>query len=246
MSMAALRWARASRGITPTQKLVLLILADAANADGVCWNAAPSIAEETGLSDRAVRTALHDLIEAGAIAGTMRSGVRPLWTLAVSESGTTFHLKRNGVPVLKRNHVPSNRKHVPSKPETQSAKPEPGSAEPSRTQIEPSRTQIIERGETLSADGFEDWWEAYPRKQGKDEARRCYAKAVKRGVSEAVLALGLQRQRWPRDRKFIPLPATWLNQGRWQDDPLAAVPEPAPEPSRSKLAWMFPALEIEQ
>jgi DNA-binding MarR family transcriptional regulator len=142
MSNRALRWARQSRGLTPTQKLVLLILADSYNdSEGACWSAAKSISEETGLSDRAVRTALHDLIAAGAIEGTMRSGVRPRWVLAVQESGTTFLPKRNGLPVPKRNHVPSNRKQVPSKAETQSVKPEPVSDEPNRTLTEPNRTQ---------------------------------------------------------------------------------------------------------
>lgn len=184
MSNTALTWARKSRGLTPTQKLVLFVLADAADKDHICWNAAASIAAETGLSDRGVRMALHDLIEAGAISGEMRSGVRPNWTLAVQEGGTTFNEKRNGLPVSKRNHVPTNRKgfpisnrnHVPSEPEPRSDKPEPpsvepepGSDEPSITLIEPSlnpqgasaptrRVQVsIELPEWLPIDAWADW-----------------------------------------------------------------------------------------
>jgi hypothetical protein len=29
---------------------------------------------------------------------------------------------------------------------------------------------------------------------------------------------GLRAARWPEDRQFIPHPATWLNQGRWDDE----------------------------
>jgi hypothetical protein len=237
MSNRALRWARQSRGLTPTQKLVLFVLADAAaDADCTCWNAAASIAMETGLSDRAVRTALHDLIEAGAISGTMRSGVRPLWTLAVEETGTTFLPKRKGVPIQKRNHVPSNRKQVPSKPETRSVKPEPSSDEPSRTLIEPSGTLILSApARDPRPDHFEAWWQHYPRKVGKDAARRAYAAALKRGARDAELASGLMRQRWPQDPQFIPHAATWLNGGRWQDDPGAAAPRPNP-PARPVTA----------
>lgn len=233
MSNRALRWARQSRGLTPTQKLVLLVLADAANDhEHACWNAATSIAEETGLSDRAVRTALHDLIEAGAIDGTMRSGVRPRWVLAVQETGTTFLPKRNGLPVAKRNHVPSNRKQVPSKPETGSAQPEPGSDEPSRTLYEPSRTIMCDLPEVSVADAFASWWAIYPRKMGKDAARTAYAAALKRGAKPEQLVEALKRQHWPDEMRFIPHPRTWLAQGRWQDDPRHAAPR---APKREEL-----------
>lgn len=68
---------------------------------------------------------------------------------------------------------------------------------------------------------FEDWWRAYPRKVGKEAAWKKYEAALKRGVSHAELATGLQRAEFDmRDGgKFIPHAQTWLNQGRWQDEP---------------------------
>lgn len=71
---------------------------------------------------------------------------------------------------------------------------------------------------------FAEWWAEYPRKVGKDAAQKAYEKAVTR-CSTAELLLALRRQRWPADPGFIPHPATWLNQGRWQDDPAAAAPD---------------------
>jgi hypothetical protein len=70
---------------------------------------------------------------------------------------------------------------------------------------------------------FENFWAAYPKKVGKDDARRSFAK---RKPSQALLdsmleAIELQRvsPQWSRDGgQFIPNPATWLNQGRWQDE----------------------------
>ena len=70
---------------------------------------------------------------------------------------------------------------------------------------------------------FDAFWAAYPRKVGKDAARKAWAKARKRATVQDI-AEALRRQRWPEDRKFVPHPATWLNQGRWQDDPGAAAP----------------------
>lgn len=176
--MLAIRWARASRGLTPTQKFVLILLADTADEDGVCWNGARSLSCETGLSDRAVRLALHDLIEAGAISGTMRSGDKPDWKLNVKAGGSTYEKKRNGLPIVKRKHVPSNRKQVPisernqipsnrnevpSKAEPVSVRAERGSDEPSLTPIEPSVTQRREQARAveiptwLQASSWEDW-----------------------------------------------------------------------------------------
>lgn len=71
-------------------------------------------------------------------------------------------------------------------------------------------------------DRFDRFWKAYPRKVGKDAARRAFAK---RKPSEALLAkmlaaIAMQSQTvdWLREGgRFVPHPATWLNQGRWQD-----------------------------
>lgn len=71
---------------------------------------------------------------------------------------------------------------------------------------------------------FEVWWAAYPRRVGKDAARKAYAAAVKRGAPPLVLLEAVRRQRWNPDPRYQPNPATWLNGGRWQDDPDAAAP----------------------
>jgi hypothetical protein len=73
-------------------------------------------------------------------------------------------------------------------------------------------------------DEFDQFWAAYPRKTGKDDARKAFFKARKR-VSLREIAEGLNAQlpTWPDPKsaegRFIPHPATWLNGGRWSDDP---------------------------
>lgn len=73
-------------------------------------------------------------------------------------------------------------------------------------------------------DGFERFWVAYPRKTGKDAALRAFRKRhPTRGLLEQILtALEAHKEsaQWQRDGgQYIPNPATWLNQGRWQDEP---------------------------
>ncbi len=67
MSVQAMSWAFAVRGISPSEKLVLLSLANYANKDAQCWPKQDTIAEETELSSRTVWNALKQLTEAGII-----------------------------------------------------------------------------------------------------------------------------------------------------------------------------------
>jgi hypothetical protein len=69
---------------------------------------------------------------------------------------------------------------------------------------------------------FNDFWNIYPRKQGKGKAKEAFIKASKLADVELILQ-GAERYATDRnlpDPKFIPLPATWLNQERWDDGPL--------------------------
>lgn len=71
--------------------------------------------------------------------------------------------------------------------------------------------------------GFDEFWAAYPRKVGKDAAAKAFAKRrVGVGLlAQMLAAISTQKtgEQWRRDGgQFIPHPATWLNEGRWQDE----------------------------
>ena len=81
-------------------------------------------------------------------------------------------------------------------------------------------------------DGFETFWRHYPRKVGKDDARKAFKKRKPDLDLLAVMLTAIERQKsesqWQKDGgQFIPHPATWLNQGRWQDAPevVSQVPQ---------------------
>lgn len=70
--------------------------------------------------------------------------------------------------------------------------------------------------------GFDDFWAAYPRRQARVEAFRAFRKAVK-CHSAAEIVDGARRfatDPYLPPKQFIPMPATWLNQERWDDGPL--------------------------
>jgi hypothetical protein len=71
---------------------------------------------------------------------------------------------------------------------------------------------------------FDAFWNSYPKKVGKKAADKAFQTARKSGCpSIHVIIAAIEKQRksdqWRRDGgKFIPNPATWLNQGRWDDE----------------------------
>jgi hypothetical protein len=79
-------------------------------------------------------------------------------------------------------------------------------------------TPIAPRG----ADLFAEFWSAYPKKIGKDAAAKAFGRRkpgreLLQNMLDAIDAQKLSDQ-WRRDGgQYIPNPATWLNQGRWQD-----------------------------
>jgi hypothetical protein len=82
----------------------------------------------------------------------------------------------------------------------------------------------IKEGSAVASGDFARFWEAYPKRIGKGEAQKAWEKH--RPPLEAVLtALDRQRAWLGREGgKYIPNPATWLNQGRWEDDPPTGDP----------------------
>ena len=74
-------------------------------------------------------------------------------------------------------------------------------------------------------DRFYVFWKAYPKKVGKEAARKAFSK-VREPVESLLSAIERQKcsEQWTRENgRFIPNPATWLNQGRWEDE--LAAPE---------------------
>ena len=70
---------------------------------------------------------------------------------------------------------------------------------------------------------FERFWSAYPKKVGKDAARRWWGKRkpddAMLAAILAAIAVQAKSAQWAKDGgQYIPHPTTWLNEGRWQDD----------------------------
>ena len=68
-------------------------------------------------------------------------------------------------------------------------------------------------------EGFASFWEAYPRKEGRQKALEAFA-AVDAPLDILLSALAAQKKskQWQKDDgAFIPMPANWLKDRRWED-----------------------------
>ena len=65
---------------------------------------------------------------------------------------------------------------------------------------------------------FEDWYRLYPCKKARSVAEKAYKRAIKK-VSHETLLRGLEEYIANKpDWQAWAYPATWLNQGRWEDE----------------------------
>ena len=70
---------------------------------------------------------------------------------------------------------------------------------------------------------FNEFWTAYPRKVGRQNALKAWEKLKPDKETFSVIMSGLEKQKkcgdWHRGgEQFIPHPATWINGKRWEDE----------------------------
>lgn len=85
---------------------------------------------------------------------------------------------------------------------------------------------------TQGSDPFDDWWEVYPKKVGKGQARKAYTTAVKKvGTDTLMEKLELfkaHHEKLGTDKRYIPNASTWLNGERWDDELIDSTNDSAP------------------
>lgn len=196
--------------LPPSDKMVLLALADAANDDGVTWMALESkegvkldLLKKTSLSRRAVQGALKRLCEAGYLSRVDRPGKGVIWTV----KGCT-------------SCAPQEMRPAAGAPGGAAGAPKPSTNPHTSSEGKPS-------SEDARTTSFDVFWKAYPAKTGKGAARRAFEAAARKirkdggdplGVMLAALDRAVASARWNDPTYTKPNPDTWLSQERWEDD----------------------------
>ena len=83
---------------------------------------------------------------------------------------------------------------------------------------------------------FDNFWDKYPRKVAKMVAQKSWARLKKEEKIAAIKNLDAHLAYWKAketEKEFIPHPATWLNQGRWEDE-IEIVDS---KPKRPPIPW---------
>ena len=76
---------------------------------------------------------------------------------------------------------------------------------------------------------FDTFWKAYPKKVAKGDARKAWGQTERIRPDIATLLDAIQAQmasdQWRKNEgQFIPYPATWLRQERWDDELKVTLP----------------------
>jgi len=91
----------------------------------------------------------------------------------------------------------------------------------------------------INIKNMEEIYDAYPSRVGKKKALEAIKNALKEidsdTLKQKVIAFAEDAKKWlPENRKYIPNPSTWFNQGRWNDD--LSVYLKYKDPSHKQLA----------
>ena len=84
---------------------------------------------------------------------------------------------------------------------------------------------------------FDEFWSIYPRKIAKAVARKSWQRLSASQQLMAAKAIDTHCQYWKTketELEFIPHPATWLNQERWEDELVIE-----PKKQKESKEWMF-------
>lgn len=94
----------------------------------------------------------------------------------------------------------------------------------SKNKVEQSKnTRRNRAGGEGENESFNVFWKAYPKKQAKPQALKAFEKANPSPEELESMLKAIEEQKrsvqWQKDEgQFIPLPSTWLNQRRWEDE----------------------------
>ena len=225
------------RGNPPAQVLALYLMTSPhANMIGVFHCPLIYMAHETGLGMEVASKALQSLIEAKFCTYEESSETVFVHRMAAFQIGDHLSEQDKRCKGVERewNNIPSRQLqqaffaiysvafHLPK--QSRKARGTEAPSKPPRSQ-EQEQDQEQDQEPPLSPQGggFDEFWSAYPKKVGKDDARRAFQKRKPDGELLALMLAAIAAQResqaWIRDGgQYIPNPSTWLNQGRWQDE----------------------------
>lgn len=193
------------------KKAVFMLMAGCASDDGSgVWASKANMARDLEMSKRTVQAAIEHFKAIGLI---FEVGKRP------SKNGYTYIYDinltvLNGLESTRAGDAPVQEMH-PTRA---------GDAPQEVQEMHPNLIGTVKEPKVppiVPQDGFDEFWDSCPKQTGKGDARRAYAKALKKTDRETILS-AMRRyaaERDGEDPQFTKTPAPWLNAERWADAP---------------------------
>ena len=88
---------------------------------------------------------------------------------------------------------------------------------PNKTKDEPTKIEILDNAEIK----FEQFWNLYPKKEKKKDTLKWFKSHKPNQELFDKILDGLEKQKKSRqwsNKQYIPLPSSWLNGERWEDE----------------------------
>lgn len=188
MSIEHLNKALKIEGLKPTEKFILVILANYCDERGSCYPSYGHIAEMIGLQTiKSVKVAIKKFEKLGLLKIEHRK---------LENGGNTsnrYHLTLGGVAQDHRVIL-----------------------EPNPRSLETTNTK--DNTKDIYNEKFLDFWNIYPRKISKKSAFKSFTRYDEKHYDKIIYgAHRFAEQSQTTEEKFIPHPTTWLNQERWLD-----------------------------
>ena len=182
----------------------------------------PNLASETMLTVQQVRTALNHLKSTGEITDKIFPKYR---MITVVKYGEYQQDNRQVNSQATGNQQGSNRQSTGN-----------------QQQYNNNNKGIREKGNNDNTCLFDEFWKAYPRKESKPTARKAFDRINPDDELLKKMIASIERwkgsSQWQEDGgRYIPYPATWLNQQRWEDEPIA---------QQGKQQKVLPAQDFQQ
>ena len=209
MSISALTLAMYHSQATYSTRLVLIAIS---NFEGE-YGAYPS--HETigrlagGLNRRTVQRAIDDLVAMGELSEVRREGATNLYRVAIACpdecDGTTNHRPKKGSGVQTAGGLQTA---------TGSGVQTAGGA----VSRPPEPVITVKKNPTVQSAEFDEFWNEYPKKEGKKPAFKAFSSALRRATFEDILAGVIRYKDSDKvKRGYVMLASRWLNEDHWTD-----------------------------
>ena len=233
MSLDAMLWALKEAPVSdPTEALILVALADAANSDGTAaFPSRNTIAEWARCSVPTVARRLKALEGRGLIERGDQNLVAILTKIPPDRRPVVWNLRldKRRINLIGRSPEPNDVSPEPNDVslgterritvDTQTVLNRP---EPSLTVQEGKASKRTSQMSPDDVEAFEAWWKVYPRRVSKGSARKAYLTALSKTSHERLLqaaqSFAKAKEAEGTEERYIPHPTTWLNGERWEDE----------------------------